>query len=221
MSTTSSLTMRRALIPILGVPTALLFMCGVIATIISSQIIFEKLGSSRWATTTGVVESISVKEHESSGPYVSYVAANFVVDGSLYTIQESLERTATSESLYQQGLAEGDPIIVYYDPKDPDKRSLIDQHISSQMATTALVSVLLLLIPGMAFAFVLTLSSPLTFAGRLLYGLRIFASFLLATSALVIGMDQTSWLVFFLPAAVILLLIVWGPSLFRRVRATE
>jgi Protein of unknown function (DUF3592) len=220
MSATDSLTVRRALIPILGVPAALFFICGVIGTIISSQIIVEKLGSSRWATTEGVVESVSVKDDVSGGPYVSYVAANFMVDGSLYTVQESLERTATSEALAQQDLAEGDPIIVYYDPKDPDQRALIDQRISSQMAGITLVSLLLLFIPGMALSFVLTLSSQLTLFGRILYGLRLFATFLLATSTLVIGMDQTSWLVFAIPAVVILLLIVWGPNLIRQIRGT-
>lgn len=197
---------------------AFCWICGVVATIISSQVILEKILSARWPQVTGTVKRLSINQDDPDAPYVSFVEASFIVDDVRYTLQESLERTAYSQSLYQQSFGMGDTVAIYYDPKDPRAHSILDREISAQMGFMGVISALLLFIPGLAFSFLISFTQPLSPQVRIVFSLRLFASLLLFASGLVGGMDRTSWLVFLIPAIMILLLFVWGPVLISRFR---
>jgi hypothetical protein len=220
MSTTTP-SLRRTLLVLPATLAAFCWICGVVATIISSQVILEKILSARWPQVTGTVKRLSVNLDDPDVPYVSFVEASFIVDDVRYIIQESLERTAYSQSLYQQRLGMGDTMTIYYDPADPRAHSILDREISAQMGLIGALSALLLVVPGLAFSFLISLTQPLTPQARIVFSLRLFASLLLTTSGLVGGMDRTSWLVFLIPAIAILLLFVWSPVLIRRFRGMK
>src|SRR5574341_465636 len=110
MSANNPVISHRALIILPAMLAASCWICGVIATIISSQIIIEKIRSAQWPQTSGTVERLSVNYGDDGSPYVRFIEASFVVEGISYSVQEDLERTGYSESLYRQGLSVGDPI---------------------------------------------------------------------------------------------------------------
>jgi len=217
MSTTTT-PLRRALLVLPAMLAAVCWIAGVCAAIISSQVILEKILSARWPHVTGTVKRLSINQDDPGAPYVSFVEAGFIVEDVRYTLQESLERTAYSQSLYQQSLGMGDTVTIYYDPEDPRAHSILDREVSAQMGLIGAISALLLVVPGLAFSFLISLTQPLTPQARIGFSLRLFASLLLSTSGLVGGMDRTSWLVFLIPTIAILLLFVWGPVLIRRFR---
>src|SRR5258707_15808606 len=115
----SKMTWRRALIVLPSMLAGFCWIWGVIATIISSQIIIEKFRSTRWPQASGTVERLAVNRSDNGSPYINFIQAAFVVDGKSYTVQDDMDRTGYSESLYRQGLRVGDPVPVYYDPENP------------------------------------------------------------------------------------------------------
>jgi hypothetical protein len=89
---------RRWLIVLPATLVAIIWICGVTATIISSQIIFEKLQSLSWPEVPATVTKVLVNPETKGTPYVSYVEGAFAVGGKRYRVQEDMERTGYSLS---------------------------------------------------------------------------------------------------------------------------